>query len=300
MKMRWSLLVLISLLCAINAVSKEIVFFSARQKGEDVWSWSGARIKKSGSVLRIYEKDREHNYGDVYVPRSFPYLPEARLRINVKTIESGTYTVQALCMSGKSHFDTVNLINDSTTLGATDVSLSDYNFPEMTDNIILKIWVGGQEGAAMQLNNFEYFLPLDAFKIVLDDPLDQLPEEEKPSNADVDMHPHGLKMVLEQDSSYGALVLDGTHHRTTTDYLLINIPACRGRVSVQLAAFNAEGEYLGAVDLIKDVTSGWHGRPLHTLHGPKGTLQFRVKLWLSGNADAFAVFSRLLLLHDTR
>ena len=67
-------------------------------------------------------------------------------------------------------------------------------------------------------------------------------------------------------------------------------------VTVQLDMLGENGEFIRAVDAIKDAGTGWHGVPLSTLDLPAEAAKYKVKVWMSAGVSGTARLDRLLVV----
>ena len=294
-RMGWLLL---SLAISLESSAEILELFNARIAPEEAWSWSDARARKRGEQVVITEINKQGNLGNVYPERRFPYHPEAELLVECRDMPKGAYSVQVMGFAGDVPIETIDLIKESAKGGRHIFRLAERGLNPKTQSVLFKVWVGGVEGATVELDELRYTLALPANDIVFDEQF-AAPGRWIPEHASIAQGSPGLTLSLQAGHAYGNLLLDALLARDDSSWLLIHAPAVSaGTLTIQVVAFDGQGDYLASVDAIPAVSSGWHGVRLGQLDWPAGAAQFRVKLWLGGSPGARVTIARVLLLKD--
>lgn len=284
------------LMTLAGARAEEIVFFKSSQAGPDAWSWAGARAKAQGAELRVVEANPAGDYGDVYVADRLPYVEGGVIRLDVAAVEKGTYTLQVLGFRGESHDYTVEPLKDLAATGPNDVSLPVEGLGADSDSLLLKLWVGGAEGAATRVRDLIYSADVDVRGALLDDRFAAGGGwQSEPDRLAVAYGPAGASLQLQGAHTFAPLARPGSLSLTRAHLAVLHVASVEGTVTLQMDAFDATGTFLGAVDVIKDAVAGWHAVSLSAAKWPDGAVSFAPKLWLGGNAGARAIVDRLLV-----
>ncbi|HMP74988.1 MAG TPA: hypothetical protein PKE12_01710 [Kiritimatiellia bacterium] len=280
------------------ASAGELELFNARTAPEEGWSWSDARIRKHGNHLQIVEINKQGDVGNVFVEQRFPYHPRGEITLHTREMAQGVHTFQVMGFAGDTPLRAVEPVKDASRAGSHVLRMRDLRLPPETQSVLFKIWVGGAEGAALELEEFRYVLPVDADDILVEERFG--PETEWIADDVVgQVDAAGLRLTLAAERSFGSVLINRLMARHDASWLLLHLSAVEaGTITVQFAAFDGSGDYLDSIDAIPAVVGGWHGVRLGDIAWPAGTAHFRVKVWLGGSASANAVLARLLVLKD--
>lgn len=282
---------------AAVAAAEEITFFRSSVAGQDAWSWAGARAKAQGPDLRIVESNPEADYGDAFVADRFPYLDGGVIRLKVSAVESGTYTLQVLGFKGLLHASTAEAVKDVARAGDHEVRLPAPGLDADTDTIMLKMWVGGAEGAATRVRELSYSAPVKTEAALLDDRFADVGAwQVEADRLALTRGPTGAALQLQGAHTFAPASRAGTFSRRTDAVLLVHVVSAPGTVTAQLDTFDAAGAYLGAVDVIKDAGAGWHAAVLSRAPWPAAAESYALKLWVGGNAGAVTVIDRVMIV----
>ena len=291
----WILMTLLGV-GTLSAVAEELVFFSAAEAGEEAWSWGNAQIKQQDGGLLIQEKNNDGTYGDVYTSDRCTYLPEGLLEIDVARVIAGKYTLQVLAFQGESIVKTVDVIKNSIQTGKQTVNLNALGLPEKTDGLLFKLWVIDAEGAAIELKDLRYTMPFAADRILLDRKID-VSTPCSTEKGSWQASAKGGTLTLNAAETYGAVLFTDPIKKTYQGTLMIHASSVKGGVlTVQCCALDANGAFLGAVDVIKRVPGGWQTATLGTVAWPAETDSFQIKAWLEGSEAASATISQIVIL----
>lgn len=291
---------IVGLCCAMlalgNARAEEVSFFKASAAGEEAWSWAGAKVKLREGELQIAEANPAADFGDAFIADRLPYLPNGVITLDVSGVDAGMYTLQVLGFQGDTHASTAEPVKDKSQPGTARIAVADLGFPAGTETILLKMWVAGAEGASTRLRELSYGAVVDTAAAQLDETFADLarwqPDAGQVALAAI---PGGAEMKLQPAVPYASAALPVRVERQAGRLLLLHAPAVNGSVTVQLDVFDAAGEYLGAVDVVKGVGAGWHGALLDRAAWPTGAATYSIKLWLGGNEGASAKLARVLV-----
>lgn len=281
------------------AAGEELRLFQASQAGVEAWVWSTARIKPQEDRFVVREHNPEGDYGDTFVANRFPYVPEATVAIAVDRVISGDYTLQVLGFKTNVHTATVKLVEAATEPGRKTFRLKDTGLPADLDEIMLKLWVGGAPGASTVLADVTLSLPLDRYKVLLDESFQALDAWEK-DNVTVKKDGQGLVIGIPSGVTFGSLLMPHRIPAGGKRLLLWHIPRLdSGDASLQIVLFDPQGTYADSVDALKNVRAGWHGRWLPLPGWPAGAASFQIKVWVGGNPSLAVRPGRLLVLEPT-
>lgn len=296
MKM-WAIGMLLAL-AAVSAVAEEIVFFDAAAQGDAVWSWGSARIKQDESKrLVIRETNPKGGYGDVYPSDQFPYVPEAKLDLDIARIFAGTYTLQILCFRGPL-LKTIDVIKDSSEVRSRTIRMSDIGVPPETQSVMFKLWVANAKGASMVLKNLRYTLEVPGGRKLADFDFKTLAQWETNNLAAVTSD-KGAILMLGTNATTGCVWWMRAFPVAKNGAIILHVPqVSRSVASLQVDTFDAGGAFIKAVNVFENVGTGWHGSPLSVLEWPESAAHYQVKLWVSGVDGSFAAFDRLLVLQE--
>lgn len=296
MKTRTTAILPVLLLAVLGAAGEDLVLFSAANAGADVWSWGEARIERDGALLNITERNRTGDYGDVFVSDRLAYLPGGLIKMDVKRVLSGGYTLQVLAFKGDSHVATADVVKDSIRVGPQILKLGATTLPEDTEAVVFKIWVAGMEGAGILLRELKYYLPIDDASVLMDlrvDPTTSCAAD----NVLWTPAAGGGTMALPPEFTYGSVLFPQYVDRDGAETLVLHTTDLRdGSITAQVVAFDEQDTYLDSRDVLKRVESGLKTADLGTLEWPEGTVKFRVKLWLEGTEGCSAVIRRVLVV----
>ena len=199
-------------------------------------------------------------------------------------------------VSGKTHIGTIDPVKDATDPGRREIRMADLDVPAECDTILLKLWVGGAEGATTLLNNLTYTVQMSPEDIRNDENFGKA-EVWEATDVRLSHTDDSATVELADGKSFGSALYQPLLPRSDEGRLLVHASAVTGgTLTLQIVAFGPEGRYIASVDAIPSFTSGWRGIALNRIAWPEGTTHFRVKLWLGGTGGASAVLDRLLLL----
>ncbi len=297
MRVRWMGLVsLLACVCVAGALAEEMVFFQSSSAGSDAWSWGGAKIKSEVDGLLITETNPDGAYGDVFPSDRFPYIPSARITLNVGKVLSGTYTLQALCFKGSVFFKSVDIVKDAKATGDQTFRVAQLGLPPETQSIMFKLWVGNQEGASIKVKELKYALSVLPGGVLVDERFDH-PSKWTPEDLVLTPGAGPFVMGLAPEKTYGSMSWESPVEKDPLSILLVHVAEARSSVvTVQLDLLGENGEFIRAVDAVKDVGTGWHGVPLATLDLPAEAAKYKIKIWMSAGVAGTARLDRLLVL----
>jgi len=276
------------------AQSEKLTFFSARDAGADVWSWSAARAKASGDGIKIIEKNPVADYGDVFLTDRFPYFKDGEIDLDVEKTD-GTYALQILTFKGGQYLESIDITKNSPVTGPQKFSLQGYHVPEGTEMITFKIWIGGEE-ASMQLNDLRYTVSINPESIVFDKKINTATTGKTDG---VTWLPavNGGMIRLEADQKTGSILFSDRMPVYGSKLLMLDAPEVKnGNITVQLPVFDSTGTYLSSVDIIKNAMSGFCSARLDLLEWPAQADTFEIKIWLGGTPEAEAQIKRIIVL----
>ncbi len=288
--------VLLAMIGAAMALAEDLEIFNAQTAPEAGWGWSEARIRKRGDKLIVTEINKTGVVGSVYFDQRFPLLSAGRVVLDVEAVPSGVYTLQVLSFLGSSPLLSDEPVKNSNRPGRFDISVSDLKLPTEAQSILFKLWLGQSEGANMILNNLRYYIPLPPEDVIFDD---HFADSAKWSATDSILRPFssGYEMTLSEGKPYGNILLNHDFASDGHSWLLVHIPKVeRGTITVQLVAFDSNGDYSQSIDAIVAVGAGWHGVRTDSIEWPPKVGKFQVKIWLGGDSNCSAEFARLLLI----
>ena len=290
-------LILTTMICATLARADELVLFSAATAGADVWSWGQGQITQQAGSLLVREKNNDGAYGDVYTSDRCAYLPEGVIEINVGRVISGKYTLQVLAFQGESLITSIDVIKNSTQAGKQTVPIAAIGLPAQTDGILFKLWVTDEEGASLELKDLRYTLPVAADQILFDKKIDLATPCSTEKATWQALPAGGGTMTLNSNETYGAVLFSDPIKKTYQGTLMIHTTAVKGGVlTVQFCALDANGAYLGSVDVMKRVPGGWQKTTLSAVQWPAETDSFQVKVWMEGAEGASATINQFVIL----
>lgn len=281
--------------CA-TARAEDLVFFKASTAGQDVWSWAGARAKMQGGELRLIESNPAGDYGDAFVADRLPYLDGGVILLDVSAVDSGTYTLQLLGFKGATHASTAEPVKDVAQPGRHEIRLPAPGLAADTDTVMLKLWVGGAEGAVTRVRELTYRAPVNTERALVDDRFADLGawtvEQDRLALA---RGPSGAVLQLQGSHTFAPASRRGTLPREQDAIVLVHVVSTPGTATLQLDTFDAGGAFVGAVDLIKDAGAGWHAAPLSRAAWPGGAASYALKLWVGGNPGSATVIDRIVV-----
>ena len=289
------MVVLVGLLAGglVSASAEPVVLFSAVESGPDVWVWEGAKLTaKEGKLTLAKDKGGE---GDVYLGDRFAYVPEAQIKVDAGEVIAGSYSVQVLAFKGDTFLKAIDLIKDEAEPGGRSFQLSKISIPGGTDRITLKLWISKKPGSAVVFNDISCVLPVEPDNVVYDKQIDPATVATA-DQADWVPGEGGGSLTLHTNTPVGSLVFPDQIAKPERGVLVLTTsPVMNGTLTVQLCAFDAGGNYLAAVDVIKKAAAGM-STLLDDVAWPEGTATFQVKLWVGGLPGASATISRVLVL----
>ncbi len=275
---------------------ESIELFNARTAPEEAWGWSDARIRDKGDRLVVTEINKRGSLGNVFPEHRFPYHPRAEIHLDCREAPIGAYSFQVMAFAGDTLIGAAEPIKDAASGGRHRFGMAGLALPPETQAVLFKIWVSGAEGASVVLDQLRYTLPVAPADILFDESFDDAGPWTA-EHAEIARDGTGVRMTLRDGRAFGNFLIEPLLARRDGAWLLVHTPEVRGgTLTIQLAAFDAGGEYIGSVDALPAVGGGWHGIRLGLVNWPDGAEQFRVKIWLSGAPAASARVDRLLLL----
>ena len=297
MNLRSKILIMLVLVgTAASGLAEEIAFFKASESTEEDWSWSGAHLYKEGSVFEIQEQNDTLDYGDVFPSDSFPYIGFGQVELEVKRVHKGEYTLQLLCFHGNTEMKPVVVLQPPTSADRRHTyDLSAANVQPGTQAVQFKLWVVHEDGAKIDLKDLDYSISFKGGDVTF---REKFVDEESwtAENLVVNSANIGATLSLAEGFQSGTLFLDKRFPKSGVSAVLVHAPEVnKGRITVQMIAFDAGGMYLGGVDAAKDVGKGWHGLPLDTLAWPDETDQIAIKIWVSGPPESSAQINDVIL-----
>jgi len=296
---RFNAVVWIFFMIFVNTCGAEFLdLFKASVEGPEAWTWGGARIEEFAGSFVITEHNKAGGYGDVWITQSFPYLSEGIIAFDVDRVIRGSYTVQVLAFKGNKHLQTYDLVTKAKSTRAQRFDLSSIDFREGTDTLLFKIWVVDAQRASIRLKEFIYGLSYRPDDVLFDERFQDAMHWVMDSMAFTALD-QGASLEVSEDVSLASMESVERILYHEKDRILFHADMIdKGRMSVQLVVFDGEGNYLGSVDLIKEVESGWHSARLNEIAWPSLGRQYALKLWLSGGSDAHAKVSRLMVIKN--
>jgi len=284
-----------TILCPFILQAAEVHLLDTRLLTPDQWSWGQARIQAQNETWLITERNRDGDYGDVYLEQHLPFIPQAYLELDMAGVNSGFYTLQVLAFEGRTHTHSAEPVKEASQPGQHRVQVKDLNFPSQTDAILFKIWVGGAQGASSTLNHLRYVLPLANDDILLDERFTEKAHWAA-SDLPVNATPEGARFFLPEDREFAsALYTPAWPH--TSAYLLAYVDVPEGAtLTLQAAPLDHHHTYLGGLDVFRSTGPGWYGLDLSSLSWPDQTKYFQAKIWLAGRPGAKAHLRQLLLI----
>ena len=289
---------LLGLAISLESSAETLELFNARTAPEEAWSWSDARARKRGDRVIITEINKQGSLGNVFPERRFPYHPGAELQFECRDMTGGAYSLQVMAFAGDTPIGTLDLIKESATGGRHIFRLAERGLDPKTQSILFMVGVGGVVGATVELDELRYMIEFPAENIAFDERF-VAPGRWTPEHASLAQGSSGLVLSLQTGHAYGNLLLDSLLARDDASWLLLHAPTVSaGTLTIQVVAFDDQGQYLSSVDAVPAVSAGWHGVRLGQLDWPAGATQFKVKFWLGGSPGANATIARVLLLTD--
>lgn len=283
-------------LCAGMVRGEQVVFFQAARAGAEAWSWGGAKVKAAGTELRVVEANPEADFGDAFVSDAFPYFSGGEVELSVAAVESGTYTLQVLGFKGDAHRSTADVVKDVGTAGTHRIPLPAQGLAADTQSIMLKLWVGGAEGAAMRIKDLVYRATIPSEGAVVDDRFqDSALWTVEAGRVTATPGPAGMQFQLAGSHTFGPAAFSRRLPVGASE-ILLHVVSTQGPVTIQLDVFDASGSHLGAIDVLKNVVAGWHRADLGGVTWPTGAATCGIKLWFGGAAGASTVLDRILLI----
>jgi len=298
--MRTLVIVMLCAMSALRGMAEEIVFFDAVTAGDAAWSWGAARIKNDAGKLIVRESNLNPKdaYGDVYPSDKFPYVPKARLMLDVERIFSGTFTFQVLCFRGSALLQTIDVIKDSKETRSRVFRMSDIGVPPQTQSVMFKLWVANAKGASLILRNLQYSVEVPGDKILTRQDFTELAFWTN-SALEVTTTPTGTLMRPAAEAKAGSMWWTQSLPVSSTGTVLLHIPqVSRSVATLQFDVFDRDDQYLGAINVFENVGTGWHGSPFSVLQWPEGAARYQLKLWASGAEGSFVGVDRLLVIED--
>ncbi len=287
-------LMMVAVAGLVSARAEDIVLFDAKAAGPDVWTWEGARIIGQGDGRLILSPDKAGSPA-VFLEDRFAYIPDGVIEAAVGSVPAGTYAVQVLAFQGNVYVGAVDLLKDATDTGVRTIKLRDLNLPAGTETIAFKLWISREIGASVVINNLRYFVPVAADKVVFNRQADSMLLA-TPEQAVWTAAAEGAVITLEEGKTYGSVLLPDFIEKPEKGTFILQLGNVKnGSVTAQAYAFDAERNYLDALDVVKAATSD-ASAPLDRLTWPEGTASFQIKLWLGGGADASAIVKRIVVL----
>jgi hypothetical protein len=301
------------LLLARSVSAGSIELFRATVSGEDAWHGEDAKVRFKLGRLEFAEHGKRNASGGVLLNRNLPFLGKGMLEVDVKQVRAGSYQVEILAFKNGGHIATLEagageregvrfrLSVDGAVPPPGGMDMEgrpiDVVLPPETDEIGLRVRVGGMRGASTKFNDIVY-------KALFDDSLVLLRVE---GEAFPDWDPDHL-VVSEQDgvaagepadtSTFGSLLSSQRIDRGSFDRMVLQLSevAPGAGVSVQFVAFDHEGTYAGSIDVAKNLPAGTYVFKAGNVPWFPRAEQFQVKLWVGGGIDAVAHVERLLVL----
>jgi hypothetical protein len=276
-----------------SALAGEVVLFSAMAAGPDAWIWEGAKLTARDGKLTFARDKGEQS--DVYLGDRFAYVPGAQIKIDVDAVTAGSYSVQVLAFNGDSFLEALDLVKDGSESGGKLYKLPDLAIPNGTDKITLKLWISKKPGSAVVFNDVSCMVPVTDEDFAYDKAIDATTMATT-DGADWTAGADGGVLALRTNTPVGSVVLPDRIARPEKGILVLGASAVKkGTLTVQLCTFDADGNYLGAVDVIKKAATGV-STLLEGVSWPEGTATFQVKLWIGGLPGASATISRVTIL----
>lgn len=277
----------------VSVLAEEVTLFSAVASGPDVWVWEGAKLTVRDGKLTLARDKGDPS--DAYLGDRFAYVPGAQIKIDVDAVIAGSYSAQVLAFKGDSFLKALDLVKDESEPNGKLFKLRDLSIPSGTDRITLKLWISKKTGSAVVFRDVSCILPVTdddfAYNKVIDE--GTLCETDK---ADWTPGADGGLLMLHTNTAVGAAVLPDRIAKPAGGILVLDTsPVKKGTLTVQLCAFDANGNYLGAVDVIKKAATGM-STTLDGVQWPEGTATFQVKLWIGGLPGASLTVRRVMVL----
>jgi hypothetical protein len=290
---KWWISAVIGCLAGMAATADEVVLFSAANAGPDAWSWEGARLTGQENGL-ILSKDKGENCSVVLEDR-FALVPGAQIQFDVQKVVAGSYALQVLAFKGTTYLGSIDLVKDSAEVGAKAFELGKLALPADTETITFKLWISKDLGSAVQIKDLTYSLLVTPEQVVYDKFVGTSTAVQT-DQAVWTPGEQGGKLALNAGVPHGSIVFTDQIQKPVGGTLLIQVSDLKnGTLTVQACAFNANGEYLSSIDLMKRGTASL-SMNLASVPWPEGAATFQIKLWLGGSPDTSAVISRLLVL----
>jgi hypothetical protein len=291
--------VLVAAAIAAAARAEDIVYFEASKAGHDAWTWNDARVSEKDDGMVITESSPTNSAGDAYISQHFPYIPSGHVLFEVADVTKGDYTLQVLGFKKGTHFMTVTVVNHATSSGRHAFDLRTLNMSDETETIVFKVWVAGADSASITIRELRYASAIDAEKIILDDRF----QEPQAWNVDAKLvtlsMPEGLpaRVSVNKGAAFGSIAYTSSFSRDQDEEILLHIPETdKGCVvTLQLDALDEGGTFISAVDVLTDISSGYHIAQLNNVKWPAGTSSFSPKIWVNGMPGAGASLDRMVI-----
>ena len=296
--MNKTLVACLTAVLSLSALARagDLVFFKASEAGEEAWGWDNAKMVREGSNLIITETDPKVSYGNVYVSDRLAYVPEGKIEVKISKVLLGKCTVQILAFQGNTHIHTADIIKGAAEPVSKQFPINAIGLPPFTETILIKIWVADAEGASTVLDELTYSMPLDSSRVLLDDNFSDVAKWTPDKTTFTPTH-LGSSLTLQPGEGFGSVLYTTRFQRSEVDQLILDLaPVKNGVVTVQLACFDADDQYLESFDLLKDLNGALYAAQLVPARWPDNATQFDIKIWLAGQDGAQANLRRLMLL----
>ncbi|HBA82589.1 MAG TPA: hypothetical protein DCZ95_00705 [Verrucomicrobia bacterium] len=293
MKKRLATIIIAGCAC-MAAAADEVVLFSAAAVGPEVWRWHGARL--TGQEFGLILSRGKGDSSSVVLEERFARLSVAAIRMDVKKVVSGSYTLQLLAFKDDSYLGSVDLVKDSTQAGIKTFEMSKLDLPRNTETVAFKLWISTTVGSSVHINDLKYYLPVASERVLYDKSLgaSTVVETDKAHWTPGDK---GGTLALKKGVSKGSIVFADQIEKPEAGTLAVQVADMKnGTLAAQACVFDGNRQYLSSIDLVKNGTASL-GSDLALAAWPEGAKTFQVKIWLGGTAQAFARIERILVLN---
>ena len=281
------------LLVSFTGWAEDVNVFSAAESGPDAWTWEGARLTAEGVNLML-AKDKGDSCSVVLGDR-FTYLPEGVVEFNVDRVVSGTYSIQVLAFKGDEYLGAVDLVKDSMFAGTKTMPAAKLNLPAETQFITFKLWISKDMGSSILFKDIRYYVPVTQtgllYNLAVGTTTSGLVEQAVWTPGE-----KGGRLALVPGAPVGSIVFPEMIAKPAKGKLLIKASAVEnGTLTIHVCAFDADGNYLDSLEVIKRAISGMSA-DLGSIQWPERAERFQVKVWLGGGTGAAAVIQRIMVI----